>query len=319
MTDLDRRAGEAAANLSELLSRVRGRRLRALSRADLRALPARYRQAITALAEGRAAGAPPDRLAALESLVLSAHALLYAPEPIHLGRAFARLLAAFPAAARRLARAAALCAALLAAGGLWGFLEVRRDAGAAAVLLSRALQQNAESFQAGISAREGDPVYGAFYFTNNARAAFAAFALGATLGAGTVLVLLYNGVVLGATVALVAARGSLVALLSYVLPHSGVELTALVLAAAAGLHLASGLARPGPARRLDALARAGREALPVVLGAASLLTVAGLTEGWISPQPWPLWAKAAAGGALDLALGAYLLWPVRRSAEGVAT
>src|SRR3712207_8571435 len=47
-------------------------------------------------------------------------------------------------------------------------------------------------FQAGRAPRDGDPIFGAFYFPNNASVAFNAYALGGSCGIGTVLVLLFN-------------------------------------------------------------------------------------------------------------------------------
>ncbi len=310
----ERRAVAAGSALAEVLQRVEKSRLGRLSREELRALPAEYRRAVAELAEARARGVRPERLEQLEAIVIHAHGLLYAPERVHLGGALGHVLASFPVAARHFAAGAALAAALMIAGGVWGWFEVRRDPTAAAVLLSGALQVNAESFQKNFSPREGDPVYGAFYFTNNARAALSAYALGATFGVGTILLLIYNGVILGATIAIVQAHGSLEALFSYVLPHSGVELTAIVLAAAAGLHLARGMIAPGWLRRRDALALAARESLPLAVGSAALLVVAGITEGWIAPMLLPLWVKAAVGGTLDLLLVLYLLLPGRGSA-----
>ncbi|HUB05364.1 MAG TPA: stage II sporulation protein M [Myxococcales bacterium] len=316
----ERRAAAAAAALAEVLGPVEQKRAATLTREQLRSLPARYRRAVAELAEARAAGVSPARLADLEAVVVHAHGLLYAPEPVHLGAELWRILVEFPRAARRFGGAAGLAALLIAAGAVWGWAEVRRDPTAAAVLLSQSLEVNAESFQKDFSPRAGDPVYGAFYFTNNARVALAAYALGATFGAGTVLLMLFNGVVLGATIAIVAAHGSLVALLSYVLPHSGVEMTAIVFAAAAGLHMGRGLLVPGWRTRRDALAAAARESLPLALGSAALLVVAGVTEGWIAPMALPLWMKATVGGVLDALLLAYLLLPGRsKSPEGAAT
>ncbi|MHB8419994.1 MAG: stage II sporulation protein M [Myxococcales bacterium] len=316
----ERRAASAAGALAQALGRVEGRRAAAVSREELRSLPALYRRAVAELAEARAAGLTRGPLADLEAAVVHAHGLLYAPEPVRLGAELWRTLIDFPRTARRFAPGAALAALLILAGGLWGWAEVRRDPTSAAVLLSSSLQVNAESFQKGFSPRAGDPVYGAFYFTNNARVALASYALGATFGAGTVLMLLFNGVVLGATVAIVAAHGSLEALAGYVLPHAGVELTALAFAAAAGLHMGRGLLVPGFRRRRDSLTAAARESLPIALGSAALLVVAGVTEGWISPMVLPLWLKAAIGGGLDLALAAYLWLPGRsKSPDGAAT
>ena len=253
-------------------------------------------------------------------MIIRAHGLLYAPAPVRFRRSLGALVVALPVAIRRSARSLCLAAALLAGSGLWGYLEVRNHPSSGLLLLSGAMQENAESFQDGPAPREGDPLYGAFYFTNNAQVAIAAFALGASFGLGTALILLFNGATLGATLALVEEHGSLHALLSYVLPHSGLELFATCLAAAAGFQLGLALLRPGWRRRRDALTQAARESLPLILGAAGLLAIAGLTEGWISPKPWPLGTKAAIGGLLDLGLVLYLSLPgAQKSSEGEAT
>jgi uncharacterized membrane protein SpoIIM required for sporulation len=309
---IERRALAAGASLATAVQRLEKTGLGKLSREELLALPAEYRRAVAELAEARARGVRAERLEQLEAIVVHAHGLIYTPERTHLGVALWRVLVSFPIAARRFGALAALATALLVAGGVWGFVEVRRDPTAASVLLSGALQVNAESFQKDLTPRAGDPVYGAFYFTNNARAALTAYALGATFGIGTALILIYNGVILGATIAIVAAHGSLEALFSYVLPHSGVELTAIILAAAAGLRMAKRMIAPGWLRRRDALAQAALESLPLAVGSAALLVVAGLTEGWISPMPWPIEVKAAIGAGLDLLLVLYLLLPGRQ-------
>ncbi|MHB1847290.1 MAG: stage II sporulation protein M, partial [Deltaproteobacteria bacterium] len=230
-------------------------------------------------------------------------------------RATGRLLAEYPSRVRRAGGRLSLGAALLAVGLAFGGLEVARDPSSALALLPTASQENAEAFQdEGAPPREGDPAYGAFYFTNNAQVAALGFALGATFGVGTLLLLLYNGVLLGATIALVAARGSLRALLSYVAPHGGLELAAIVIAAAGGFGLAQALLAPGWQRRQDALRDAAREALPLALGSAVLLGVAGLAEGWLSPKPWPLHWKLAIGLCLDLCLALYLCLPAPSAA-----
>jgi uncharacterized membrane protein SpoIIM required for sporulation len=303
-----RRVVEAADALKTAIDAVR-RHPHQVSREDLRAFPACYREAVTQLAEARSRGIPSEQLAELETLLVQAHGYLYAPESVSFASALGHLLISFPLVARRYGREAALATGLLVAGALWGFFEVHRDPIAAAILLPSSLEANAELFKQGMSVREGDPVYGALYFTNNARVAFAAYALGATFGIGTVAILLFNGVVLGATVAIVAARGSLQALLSYVLPHVGIELTAIVLAAAAGLHLGAALLSPGWKRRRDALTMAARETLPLVIGSATLLVLAGLMEGWIAPMALPFTQKAVIGGTLDIALLAYFVLP----------
>ena len=297
-----------ADRLAGILRTIEATSLRRVARSDLRELPALYRQLVSELAEARALGLPREHLADLEALVVRAHATLYAPAPVRWGRALADLLVAFPTAVRRWWRSVALATAFLVAGCAWGYLEVGRDPSSAAILLHGAMQQNAEeSFQDGAPKREGDPVAGVLYFTNNARVALYAFALGATFGVGTAIVLLFNGVTLGATFAVVGMLGSPRAFFSFVLPHGGIELAAIVIAAAGGLRLAGGLLRPGWRRRRDSLLEAARESLPLALGAAVVLAVAGLVEGWISPMKLPIAAKATIGGVLDLLLVLYVL------------
>lgn len=300
----------ARRELEQALTALEARRGERPDRGALRQLPRLYRAVVAELAEARARGARRPELEALETLVLRAHALLYVPEPPPLRLAFGELMTAFPRQVRRCSAELGLAAALLAGGAALGYLEVRRDAASAAVLLPGGLRDNAEeSFQAGHAPRDGDPIFGAFYFTNNASVAFNAYALGGSCGIGTVLVLLFNGAVLGATFAVVSAVASPAAFWSFVLPHAGVELFAILAAAAGGLRMARGLLLPGWLPRRAAFARAARESLPLALGAAVLLAVAGLVEGWISPQALPLGVKAAIGVGLDLLLLGYLmLW-----------
>ncbi len=304
----------AAEQLEALVARASRRGLHDLDRSELRALPSLYRLTVAELAEARSRGLARASLFPLEALVLRAHGLLYAPPPLSLGRGVGELLVEYPARVRRAGLRVAFAALLLAVGGIFGALEVHADPGAALILMPGSMQENAESFREERSPpRAGEATYGAFYFTNNAQVAATAFALGTTFGVGTLLVLLYNGLLLGATIALVAARGSLWALLSYVLPHGGVELTAIAIAAAGGFGLARAVIAPGFRRRRDALVSAAREALPLALGSAVLLAVAGLVEGWISPKPWPLRWKAAIGLSLDLALALYLCLPAPKA------
>ena len=74
-----------------------------------------------------------------------------------------------------------------------------------------------------------------------------------------------------------------------------------------GFHMAGALWRPGYETRMGALSTAAREAIPLALGAAAMLALAGLTEGWISPKPWPLMWKVLWGLGLDFAVITFLM------------
>jgi uncharacterized membrane protein SpoIIM required for sporulation len=279
---------------------------RSLTRADLRALPTLYRRVSSALAEARARGVPNEQLVRVERLLIAAHGVLYAPTAPRLGTAFADLLIGFPVVVRSSLRSVVVAALLVVVGGLWGYAEVRRDAGNAVALLSPELIDNARAFN-GSHGREGDPIYGVFYFTNNAKVALTAYALGATFGLGTVLVLLFNGIVVGGTLAIVLASGGSARFFSFLLPHSGLELLAIFIAAAAGLEMGQAMLRPRWQTRSAALRDAARATLPMALGASVLLVLAGLLEGWVSPKPMPPVIKAGIG-VTALASALVYLW-----------
>ena len=72
---------------------------------------------------------------------------------------------------------------------------------------------------------------------------------------------------------------------SFVITHGSFELTAIVIAGAAGFVLAQGLLMPGERTRLDSLRFHGRESLLMALGAGAMLVLAAVIEGYFSPLP----------------------------------
>jgi uncharacterized membrane protein SpoIIM required for sporulation len=88
---------------------------------------------------------------------------------------------------------------------------------------------------------------------------------------------------LGSVFALFDAQGAGAQLWTFVLPHGVLEMTAIVVAGAAGLVLAHALVAPGRRTRGRALREEGKESLSLVAGAGMLLVLAGLIEGFISP------------------------------------
>ena len=121
--------------------------------------------------------------------------------------------------------------------------------------------------------------FAASLFSHNARIGILAFALGFVAGLPTLLLLFYNGLVLGAFVELYASRGLGVDIWAWLLPHGVTELSAVILCGAAGLMIAHGLVFTGARPRMDSLREMGRQAAVVVIGAVIMLFVAGLIEG----------------------------------------
>jgi uncharacterized membrane protein SpoIIM required for sporulation len=155
---------------------------------------------------------------------------------------------------------------------------------------------------------EERPYVSSFIMTNNIQVSFLAFAGGATAGLLTVWVLINNGLILGGITALTAFYGIGFDLWTFVIGHGVIELSTICIAGGSGLMLGWAILHPGLLRRRDALTVAARQALVLILGCVPLLVIAGLIEGFISPNesiPW--WVKWGVGLVSGLLLYSYLL------------
>ena len=95
----------------------------------------------------------------------------------------------------------------------------------------------------------------------------------------TLALIFTNGLMLGAFLALFASRGLLVEMGGWLSIHGPTEFLALILSAAAGLKIAGAVLFAGREPRLIRLARDGRDAAVVMMGAVLLFLLAGLLEG----------------------------------------
>ncbi len=145
-------------------------------------------------------------------------------------------------------------------------------------------------------------------FTNNARVALAAFALGLTGGVLTLFSVAFNGAILGLVAGLSIEGGHGEALWRLIVPHGVLELSLLVVAAAAGLRVGWALVHPGHLTRAESLAREGRAAVEVALGSAALLVPCGVVEGFVTPRGLTLPYALAVGLGLGALYWAMVLW-----------
>lgn len=153
--------------------------------------------------------------------------------------------------------------------------------------------------------------FSAYLIWNNTRVSILAFATGITYGAGTAVLLFYNGVIMGGVCADYISDGQSVFLAGWLLPHGSVEIPAILIAGQAGFILAGALFGWGSRVRLRDRLRAIRpDLLTLVGGVATMLVWAGIVESVLSQyhEPvFPYWAKIAFGTTQLMLLGWFLL------------
>jgi uncharacterized membrane protein SpoIIM required for sporulation len=156
------------------------------------------------------------------------------------------------------------------------------------------------------------PAAASAIMTNNMSVAFVAFASGITAGLFTLLLLFFNGMLLGVIGAACWFYGMSLGLWSFVAPHGVLELPAIFIAGGAGLLVAKGMLFPGLLPRRDSLARAGTESVRLLLGTIPILIIAGTIEGFISPSSLaPRW-KFALAAAIAVIFFFYLFLPTEK-------
>lgn len=145
--------------------------------------------------------------------------------------------------------------------------------------------------------------------TNNLSVALTAWSGGLLAGIGSLYAILLNGLMLGATFGVTLHYSMAGELLEFVAAHGPLEITLILVAAAAGLGLGRALVAAGDRPRSAALRDAGRDALAVLLGCLPWFLLLAAVETLISPSPeLPVALKLMLGLTLE---GAFLWLALR--------
>jgi uncharacterized membrane protein SpoIIM required for sporulation len=202
----------------------------------------------------------------------------------------------FPQTFRRHLRAFWLSVAVTMVGCLFGGLALAFDPDAKEVLMPF---EHLRGSPAERVAREEhathDPLAGerggfsAMLMTHNTQIAVFALGLGATCGVGTILLLFYNGVILGAVAVDYILAGQTRFLAGWLLPHGSFEIPAILIAGQGGLILGRALIGWGTRASLKTRLRAvSRDLVTLIFGVAVLLVWAGLVESFLSQYHEPV-------------------------------
>ena len=158
--------------------------------------------------------------------------------------------------------------------------------------------------------------FSAELMTHNTQVALTTLALGMTFGFGTIVLLFYNGVILGAVAYDYIHAGQTVFLMGWLLPHGVIEIPAILVGGQAGLVIAYALIGWGSrVSRAERLRIVSRDVVTLALGAAVMLVWAGIIESFLSQYHEPVisYGTKIAFGVVEAGLlTSYLAFAGRR-------
>lgn len=117
---------------------------------------------------------------------------------------------------------------------------------------------------------------------NNIKVAVWAFVSGIAAGIPTLYILVSNSFMVGSFDQLFYREGLGLDFFLVVFVHGTLELTAIILAAAAGLVLGKGFLLPGTLSRLESVKRATKEGTKIIIGLFPVFALAAFFEGFIT-------------------------------------
>ncbi|MTI20153.1 stage II sporulation protein M, partial [Fulvivirga sp. RKSG066] len=148
---------------------------------------------------------------------------------------------------------------------------------------------------------------------NNVFVAFRAFAAGLLVSIGTGYILFSNGLMVGAFFTFLAKEDSLLDSLGVVMLHGTLELSAIVIAGAAGFVMGNSILFPKTYSRLESLKKGAKKGLKIVIGLVPVFIMAGFIESFITRYTFMHWSIKV----LFIALSAsfiiyyYIIYPIK--------
>lgn len=129
--------------------------------------------------------------------------------------------------------------------------------------------------------------------TNNMKVAFLTFVVGFLFTFGTHILMFYNGVMLGAFQYFFHLKGLLITSFLGIWIHGAFEISAIVLAAGAGITAGNGLLFPRSYTRLQSLQLSTKRGLKIMLSLVPFIIIAGFLESYVTHnyQVLPDWSK----------------------------
>jgi uncharacterized membrane protein SpoIIM required for sporulation len=277
-------------------------------------LVADYQRASAHLSYARTAFADPGLTGRLTRLVAEANGVIYGKRARTLSTIRRFFRTTFPGAvwyARRFVLVSLACLLVPAfAVGAWvANSDAALDVSIPEEARDAYLTQDFEDYYSSDPAAQ----FATSVTVNNIQVAITAFAAGIFLCLGALFILINNGAHVGVAAGVFVWAGEAPKFFGLILPHGLLELTAVAVAGAAGIHMGWAIIAPGDRSRADAVGEAGRRAMVIVLGLVLAFIVAGLIEAFVTGTGWPTWLRVGIGVAVELAFVLYVVVFGRRA------
>lgn len=125
---------------------------------------------------------------------------------------------------------------------------------------------------------------------NNIQVSMMCFAAGLLFSMGTVFLLFRNGVMLGVFQYFFYAKGLLLKSVLVIWIHGTLEISAIIIAGAAGLTMGNSILFPGTYSRLDSFRMGAKKGVKIVIGLLPIFVTAGFLESFVTRHSeMPAW------------------------------
>ena len=130
--------------------------------------------------------------------------------------------------------------------------------------------------------QQGEGLMATHIVFNNIIVTFIAFILGLIATIGTLAMLTFFGLMVGTFMTFLYTQDVALSSISTILLHGTLEISAVVIGAAAGIVLGKGLLFPGTYSRGQSLQIAGKRGVKIMIGLIPVFIVAGVIEGFVT-------------------------------------
>ena len=276
--------------METMLKQIEMRSVRGLTDEEIIKLPRLYRSTLSSLSVARATSLDQSVVIYLESLSTRAYYVIYGSQQRLRDRIYNFFVRDWPLAVQSAWKDVAASSFIFALGMLVGFVLVAEnpDWFYSFVPESLAGDRNPSASEQTLrdsiyGYEEGDGALGAFaasLFSHNSGVAIFAFALGFAFALPTVFLMLMNGLVLGAFVAIHTEKDLGLEIGGWLSIHGTAEIFAIALAGAGGILIGRAVAFPGEMTRMESMRSKAEQASIILGGVVVMLFTAGLLEGF---------------------------------------